>query len=149
VARTLKASKRHAEVLCRRLVFDRARPRIAPGDVGSLSMCEWVYPDTGRCREPAVDWAHNVPRRFSVTRCEPDNAWALCRRHHELIDRDPEEKRKLVEATIGLVRWAELRQMAYAGLNGVGLSPLMFWRREETRLEAACLQLGLTTTHRG
>lgn len=150
MARSLKASKAKAEALCRRLVFHRAQ--IAAWDgAPPTTLCEWrdETPPKVRCVREPTDWAHIIPRRFSATRCEPDNAWALCRLHHGLVDKDPEAKRELARLTIGLDRYHELRQLAYAGLAGVQLSPLMFWRGEEERLELECKAKGLPTTLRG
>lgn len=137
----LKTSKRHAEALCRRLVFHRATNyEIA----GGVALCE-------RCGlSRATDWAHIIPRRYSVTRCEPDNAWALCRvTCHQVVDQDPVEKVKLIERTIGMSRYGALNEAAQAGLNAVGVSPRAFWFRVRTDLIEQCEAIGLSTKWKG
>lgn len=152
MARSLKQSKAHAEVLCRRLVFHRAvHVWSIPQLVASEARCEHLERNDvdSRCLAPATDWAHIIPRRYSLTRCRIDNAWALCRFHHNLVDRDPVEKTDLIRRTIGLERFYELRKLAYGGLAAINKSPLMFWRDEEEHLVEMCRRAGLPITHRG
>jgi hypothetical protein len=105
----------------------------------------------GRCEYPGCgitggiltfDTAHLIGRRYSATRCQEDNAIAACRTHHQLIDGWWDEKQKVVEATIGQERYAELRRMAEAGIP---LSSTLFWASEVERLKARCEELGLSS----
>lgn len=61
--------------------------------------------------------AHIVPRRYSVTRCDPEAAWALCAGCHLRTTEHADEHMALVEATIGLDRFWELKRAAEAGVK--------------------------------
>lgn len=98
-----------------------------------------------RCGKAATDTAHIVRRRYSATRCIEDNAWALCRSCHQLTGEWPHEFMWLVERTIGVARFIELKQLANAG---TGMSSKLFWRETRERLEERCRELGLPTTWR-
>lgn len=66
-----------------------------------------------RCGSTAyLQCAHIVSRRFSHTRCELDNAWALCARCHAELTADPFAHVAFAHATIGEARYAELRAQA-------------------------------------
>jgi hypothetical protein len=94
---------------------------------------------------PATDTAHIVKRRYSATRCLEDNAWLLCRRCHLETEAWPTEFVRLVERTIGLTRYYELRNLANDGIQG---NSKRFWAEEVTRLKARCEALGLDTRRR-
>ena len=74
--------------------------------VRSRGVCE-------RCGERSdVVTAHILGRRFSATRTDERNAWALDPTCHYVVDNWPDEKMRLVEETIGLEVYAELRAKA-------------------------------------
>ncbi len=56
--------------------------------------------------------AHIVPRRYSVTRCDPEAAWCLCAGCHLRTTEWAEEHMRLVDATVGRDRYEQLRRMA-------------------------------------
>ena len=95
---------------------------------------------------PATDTAHIIRRSWSATRCVEDNAWALCRSCHHLVDEWQFEWNKLVAVTIGFRRAAELRKRATGGLKALGVSTPNFWKGEVERLTSRCQELGLPTT---
>jgi hypothetical protein len=95
-----------------------------------------------RCGQPATDTAHIVRRRYSATRCDERNAWALCRPCHRLTEEFPDEFMHLVDCTIGRGLYEELRRIAEAGL---ATSSRLFWRGEVERLTARCVELGIDT----
>lgn len=103
--------------------------------IRSRSVCERCGDNDG-----PFDAAHIVRRRYSATRCHPDNAWCLCRSCHRLVDEDAYEFMQLVEKTIGVERYQELRKLAHAG---TGMSSKAFWRRERERLMDACREAGV------
>lgn len=95
------------------------------------------YPD---CASPGpFDTAHIIGRRYSATRCQEDNAWCLCRSHHQKVDGWADEKIALVEATIGLDRYWQLRTLAEGGIP----SASRFWADEVARLEDRCREQGI------
>lgn len=106
--------------------------------VRSRASCE-------RCGNTATDTAHIVKRRYSATRCLEDNAWALCRSCHQLTEQWPHEFMWLVERTIGVDRYTELRRLAEAGIT---LSSKLFWRDTVERLTARCREMGIDTRWR-
>jgi hypothetical protein len=62
-----------------------------------------------RCgRGDPLDCAHNIRRWYLRTRWELDNAWALCRPCHRLVDHDAAAKAELIAQTIGEERNEEL-----------------------------------------
>lgn len=56
--------------------------------------------------------AHIIGRRFSKTRTDERNAWALDGTCHYLVDNFPDVKMALVRKTIGLHAYDELRVKA-------------------------------------
>lgn len=96
-----KATKLHAEVV-------RARGR-----------CE-------RCgnANAAFQCAHIIPRRYAATRTDPNNAWCLCAGCHLRTTEWASEHMALIERTIGLVQYEELRVRAEAGVKANDL----FWQ---------------------
>lgn len=56
--------------------------------------------------------AHIVSRRFSHTRCLPENAWCLCARCHWALTNDPLAHVEFAYATIGEAKYRELRDIA-------------------------------------
>lgn len=116
------------ERLCRRIVFERA---------GNL--CQ-------RCMAAeATDWAHVIRRRFAAVRVVEDNTWALCALCHRTVDSWDTELVKLIERTIGIERYEELRGLAEAGPP---MSYTLWWRAERERLTARCEELGISTKFR-
>ena len=121
-----KGDRGLADVLFSRIIRSRGR-------------CE--YPD---CRSDGpFDTAHLIGRGSSGTRCLEDNAACLCRTHHRLVDNWWDEKRRLVDATIGEDRYRELKAIAgehkFRPVTSAG-----FWASEVERLKARCRDLGLS-----
>jgi hypothetical protein len=106
--------------------------------VRSRGVCE--HPD---CGSTNVVWAHIIGRGSSGTRCIEDNAWALCPTHHALVDSWWDEKQNLVEATIGIERWVELKRIA-GEHKFRPITSAVFWAEEKLRLQARCRELGLS-----
>jgi hypothetical protein len=106
--------------------------------VRSRGVCE--HPD---CDNENVVWAHIIGRGSSGTRCLEDNAWALCPTHHALVDSWWDEKQNLVEATIGIERWVELKRIA-GEHKFRPITSAVFWAEEKARLQARCRELGLS-----
>lgn len=99
-----------------------------------------------RCEQrQATDTAHIVRRRYSATRCLEENAWALCRQCHHLVDEWPNHFMWLVERTIGVDRYKELCALAN---EGISLSSRLWWRAEVERLTERCDELGIDTRWR-
>jgi hypothetical protein len=95
-----------------------------------------------RCRAPATDTAHIIPRRYSATRCLEGNAWALCRSCHVRTGEWPYDFVKLVNSTIGFEAYWQLRRLAEGGIPTTGK---LFWEAEVDRLTARCQELGIDT----
>lgn len=106
--------------------------------VRSRGVCE--YPGCGRTD---VVWAHIIGRGSSGTRCLEDNAWALCPTHHHLVDNWWDEKQNLVEQTIGVARWVELKHIA-GEHKFRPVTSAVFWAEELQRLRTRCRELGLS-----
>lgn len=86
-----------------------------------------------RCGESdysKLQCAHIIRRTYSATRTMPEASWALCYRCHWLTEKEPDEFMKLVDSTIGLPRFYELKQLA---LDGVGKK--VDWEAEVKRLQ--------------
>lgn len=102
----------------------------------------------GRCEYPGCtsqgpyDTAHIIGRSLSGTRCVEDNAWSLCRTHHQLVDQWFDEKQRMVEQTIGRERYDELQTMAREHKFQPTTSA-QFWKQERARLEERCRELGI------
>lgn len=101
----------------------------------------------GRCEYPGCDsqgpfdTAHLIGRNYSAVRCVETNAICACRTHHALIDSWPEEKLRVIEATIGMDVYEQNRDLARAGH---ALSAALFWAAEVDRLKTRCVELGLS-----
>lgn len=61
--------------------------------------------------------AHIVPRRYSVTRCDPNAAWCLCAGCHLRTTEWASEHMALVEKTIGLGAYGLMRAAAERGVK--------------------------------
>ena len=61
--------------------------------------------------------AHIVPRRYSVTRCDPEAAWVLCAGCHLRTTEHADEHMALVDSTIGRERFDELKAAAEQGVK--------------------------------
>lgn len=81
------------------------------------------------------DTAHIIGRARSGTRCELDNAWCLCRSCHKRVDEWWDEKWSLVQQTIGIERYWQLKKKA-EGHAAIRMSSATFWRGEVERLTA-------------
>jgi hypothetical protein len=84
----------------------------------------------GESRYDRLQCAHIVPRRFNATRTDEANAWCLCGDCHFTVDTWSAEKVNLVEDTIGIDAYWQLRAKAEAGQQ----SRAAFWRSEIRRL---------------
>jgi hypothetical protein len=119
---------------------------------GAPGKADWLFSrivrSRGFCQYPGCtsqgpyDTAHLIGRRYSATRCLEDNAVAACRTHHQMIDAWWDEKKRIIEATIGLERYEELKQIAK---QGPPPPQRMFWPSEVERLMARCQELGIDT----
>jgi hypothetical protein len=94
-----------------------------------------------RCGAQATDCAHIIPRRYSATRCVEQNAWALCRRCHQITGERAYEFVKLVQATVSEDVYWKLSETAEAGIGT--WNSTQFWENEVLRLEARCVELGI------
>jgi ribosomal protein S14 len=79
--------------------------------------------ERGRCErcgkvDSTLQCAHIVGRRFTATRCDLANAWCLCAACHFLTGEHPDEFMALVEQTIGIDAYFELRRRAKDGQKG-------------------------------
>lgn len=61
--------------------------------------------------------AHIIPRRYSVTRCDPQAAWCLCAGCHLRTTEHADEHMALVEATIGLGAFGLMKAAAERGVK--------------------------------
>lgn len=91
----------------------------------------------GACERCGKTWvlfdaAHIIPRRYAATRTDENNAWCLCKGCHRLTTEWAEEHMLLVERTIGLDAYAELKARAEAGVKANDA----FWSGEVERLSA-------------
>lgn len=95
-----------------------------------------------RCQAPATDTAHIIGRRFSATRCLEENAWALCRRCHQITGEWPTEFINLVHLTCTMDGYVKLRELAE---GGIPTTSKLFWEAEVERLTQRCQELGIDT----
>lgn len=73
-----------------------------------------------RCGETTyskLQCAHIVPRRYSVTRCDPRAAWCLCAGCHLRTTEWASEHMALVERTIGAAAYEAMRAAAERGVK--------------------------------
>lgn len=73
-----------------------------------------------RCGErnySLLQCAHIIPRRYSVTRCDPANAWCLCAGCHLRTTEWASEHMALVDATIGRDEYELMRLRAVVGVK--------------------------------
>ncbi len=123
-----------------------ARRNGAPGKADMLF--SRIIRSRGGCEYPGCpsvgpfDTAHIIGRVYSATRCVEDNAWCMCRTHHQLVDQWPDEKLILVARTIGTSRYTELKETAQAGPPP---PKRLFWPAEVERLTERCRELGIDT----
>lgn len=119
---------------------------------GAPGKADWLFSrivrSRGRCEYPGCDstgpfdTAHLIGRRYSATRCHEENAISACRTHHQLIDAWWDEKKKVIEATIGIERYEELKIIAQAGPPPPQRT---FWPGEVARLLERCAELDIDT----
>ena len=106
-----RKAKDKADVLCGQLVRSRG-------------VCE-------RCGATRfLQWAHIIRRNHAATRTDETNAWCLCAACHWLTEKEADEFMALVEATIGVERYFELKARAKAGVK----TSAAFWQAEIERL---------------
>lgn len=90
------------------------------------------------CGRLATDCAHIVPRVFSHTRTDVDNAYALCAQCHRHFTNWPHAWMAFVDRTIGRPEYERLAAKAQAGVN------IKFcWFDELDRLRALAEQIGV------
>lgn len=78
--------------------------------------------------------AHIVGRRYTATRCDPDNAWCLHSSCHRRLTENPHEHVAFAVATRGEDGYRALIDKAYAG-RGLVMSAA-FWRERVEALQA-------------
>lgn len=116
---------------------------------GPKAACDRLYSlivrEKGQCERcgkyderPALQCAHIIRRTYSATRCMIGNAWCLCPACHWETEKDGVEFTRLVESTIGLDRYEELRQIAR---DGVGAKT--DWSEERKRLKRIADGMGV------
>lgn len=108
-----KGAKKRADVLFSKLV--RARGR-----------CE----KCGESRYDLLQTAHIASRRFSATRCDPQNALCLCAGCHHYFTDHPVEFGRWVIAYLGEDRYEAVLRKA------MQTTPRMDWNAEVERLKA-------------
>ena len=69
------------------------------------------------CGRPATDAAHIIPRVFSWTRTDCDNAFALAAECHRRYTNHVDEWLAFVYSTIGEDEYARLKRKALDGVN--------------------------------
>jgi hypothetical protein len=112
--------------------------------VRARGRCEFVDGLTGyQCTAPGQDAAHIIGRGRTGTRWVEDNAWCLCRFHHALVDVRPDEKMRMVHATIGLDRYLQLWDEAQAYTSARRTTKTLFVQETVARLKARRTELGL------
>ena len=95
--------------------------------VRSRGVCERC----GRTDKP-LQAAHIIGRRYSATRTDETNAWALCAGCHMRLTEHPDEHMHFAAQTIGLDAFDALKAKALAGVKGSDA----FWQAEVERLSA-------------
>lgn len=91
----------------------------------------------GRCErcgrtDKALQCAHIIGRRYSATRTDERNAWALCAGCHMRLTEHPDEHMQFVAQTIGMDAFHEMKTRALAGVKANDA----FWQAEAARLAA-------------
>lgn len=80
-----------------------------------------VVRSRGRCERcgstQTLQAAHIIPRRYAATRVDPENAWCLCAGCHRRTTEWASDHMALVEQTIGLERFWELKRAAETGVK--------------------------------
>lgn len=64
------------------------------------------------CTARGTDTAHIIGRTYAATRTRLDNLLCLCRTHHVLIDRFPDEKLGVCQTVYGDGHYLSLREAA-------------------------------------
>lgn len=78
--------------------------------------------------------AHIVGRRYTATRCDPDNAWCLDSSCHRRLTENPHEHVAFAVKTRGEAGYRQLIDKAYAG-RGLVMGAA-FWRERVDSLQA-------------
>lgn len=92
-----------------------------------------------RCGErdyAKLQCAHIITRKYSATRTDERNAWALCARCHRRFTDWPREHSRFITETIGSEVYDELRAKAETVTK-------VDWSEEYVRLKARAKELGL------
>lgn len=84
--------------------------------VRSRGRCEAQGHGFGSCAG-VLECAHIISRRYSATRTDERNAWALCKAHHMRLTAHPDEHMALVGVTIGMVLFGELKERALSNVR--------------------------------
>jgi hypothetical protein len=79
-------------------------------DEYTCQRCGRIYQKGDR----GIQCAHIFTRRIKATRCDPDNAVALCTGCHFFIDTHPASKIEFFEKHLGLERFEALAARAHA-----------------------------------
>lgn len=92
----------------------RARQAVKRLKAKADKLCGDIVRARGKCERcgtsaDVLQWAHIRKRRYNATRCDPANAWCLCRGCHHLTEHDVGEFMLLIDATIGRPAYDELR----------------------------------------
>lgn len=121
-----KATRLHSILVRSRGACERCGK---PGEIKTASV-----PGLGALVVPigGLQCAHIIGRRYSATRTDERNAWALCAGCHLRLGEHPDEHVHFTAQTIGLEAFDELKQKALAGVK----SSEAFWRGEVQRLTA-------------
>lgn len=103
----------------------------------------YTWPQRIRDRGPALacdeQCCHIIRRARAATRTDLTNAVCACRRHHTFID----THLAALITYVGLEEYERLQRKADAGIQGTGLTPLAFWRRERQELTELAKRMNL------
>lgn len=106
-------------------------------------LCGLLVRSRGRCERCGavqnLQWAHIIRRNYAATRTNPEAAWCLCASCHWLTEKEADEFMALVERTIGLDKFRDLKATAKAGVK----TSAAFWQGEVNRLEEALRRKGI------
>ncbi len=122
--------------------LERARAKRARQAVKRLKakadkLCGDIVRARGKCErcgtsDDVLQWAHIRKRRYNATRCDPANAWCLCRGCHHLTEHDVGAFMVLIDDTIGRAAYDEL----YARSRVTTPGTKAFWEAQIESLKA-------------
>ncbi len=115
----------------------RARQAVKRLKAKADKLCGDIVRARGKCErcgtsDDVLQWAHIRKRRYNATRCDPANAWCLCRGCHHLTEHDVGEFMVLVDDTIGRAAYDEL----YARSRVTTPGTKAFWQEQIESLQA-------------